>query len=51
MSYLAYLARWDLEPDGDPVTTRSGKLVPVRRQGRAATPITVARVAARALAG
>lgn len=28
-----YLARWGLAPDGEPIETRSGRLLPVRRQG------------------
>lgn len=32
----AYLARWDLEPDGAPVVTRSARLLPVRHRGAAA---------------
>lgn len=28
-----YLARWDLTPDGDPITTHSSVLLPVRRDG------------------
>jgi streptomycin 6-kinase len=28
-----YLARWALVPDGDPIITRSSRLLPVRRQG------------------
>lgn len=36
MRHLGYLARWNLQPDGDPVATRSGLLVPVRHAGRAA---------------
>ncbi|HEX6014429.1 MAG TPA: aminoglycoside phosphotransferase family protein [Geminicoccaceae bacterium] len=28
-----YLTRWDLTPDGDPIVTHSGRLLPVRRQG------------------
>ena len=31
-----YLRRWQLEPDGDPITTRSSDLLPVRRNGRPA---------------
>jgi streptomycin 6-kinase len=31
-----YLARWDLVPDGDPITTRAARLLPVRRRGEAA---------------
>ncbi len=36
MRHLAYLTRWRLDLDGDPVVTRSGMLVPVRQAGRAA---------------
>jgi len=28
-----HLARWALTPDGDPIVTRNGRLLPVRRQG------------------
>lgn len=28
-----YLARWALTPDGDPIVTRTSRLLPVRRQG------------------
>src|SRR3546814_9288882 len=31
-----YLARWNLTPDGNPVVTRSARLLPVRRHGEAA---------------
>jgi len=31
-----YVARWDLSPDGDPLTTATGELLPVRSQGRPA---------------
>ena len=32
----AYLSRWELVPDGDPIKTPSGHLLPVRRGGEAA---------------
>ena len=27
------LARWGLDPDGEPIATRGGRLLPVRRRG------------------
>ncbi len=33
MIFEPYLALWNLIPDGTPITTRSGSLLPVRRQG------------------
>lgn len=38
---LRYLSRWDLVPDGEPLTTASNVLLPVRQCGRAAM-LTVA---------
>jgi len=35
-AFDAWLARWSLEPDGDPCTTHSSLLLPVRRDGKAA---------------
>jgi streptomycin 6-kinase len=32
----AYLSRWGLTPDGDPILTRAAHLLPVRHQGQAA---------------
>ncbi len=32
----AYLSRWNLSPDGDPIVTRTGRLLPVRAGGAAA---------------
>ncbi len=58
MGDVAYLRRWDLCPDGDPVVTRSGRLLPVRWRGRpvgVSDPARFARqaavIAAAALAG
>jgi streptomycin 6-kinase len=34
--FEAYLARWELVPDGNPITTRAACLLPVRRAGEAA---------------
>lgn len=31
-----YLSRWNLIPDGSPIVTRSGRLLPVRRRGEPA---------------
>jgi streptomycin 6-kinase len=31
--FSAYLERWTLTPDGDPIITRSSRLLPVRRDG------------------
>jgi streptomycin 6-kinase len=31
-----YLRRWELTPDGDPITTQTSRLLPVRRHGSAA---------------
>ena len=31
-----YIARWDLVPEGDPIVTRSSRLLPVRRDRQAA---------------
>jgi streptomycin 6-kinase len=31
--FSAHLSRWDLVPDGDPIVTRSSRLLPVRRHG------------------
>jgi len=31
--FTEYLARWQLTPDGDPIVTRSSRLLPVRRHG------------------
>jgi streptomycin 6-kinase len=28
-----YLTRWNLTPDGEPITTRSSRLLPVHRDG------------------
>jgi streptomycin 6-kinase len=33
MVFDAYLARWQLTPDGEPIATRSSDLLPVRRAG------------------
>lgn len=34
--FEAYLKRWSLVPDGEPIVTRSGQLLPVRRRGEPA---------------
>ena len=31
-----YLSRWNLVPDGSPIITQSGRLLPVRRRGEPA---------------
>ena len=34
--FNAYLSRWNLIPDGSPIATQSGRLLPVRRRGEPA---------------
>ena len=36
MSFADYLARWELTPDGEPITTATSRLLPVRRDGEPA---------------
>lgn len=36
MIFDTYIARWGLVPDGDPIITRSARLLPVRRDGEPA---------------
>jgi streptomycin 6-kinase len=34
--FTTYLRRWDLVPDGDPIVTNTGHLLPVRQRGQPA---------------
>jgi len=34
--FNTYLRQWNLVPDGSPIVTRSGRLLPVRRDGELA---------------
>lgn len=34
--FAEHVARWDLTPDGEPIVTRTSRLLPVRREGAAA---------------
>jgi len=36
MVFIGHVRRWNLIPDGSPIVTRSGRLLPVRRRGEPA---------------